>query len=118
MPVHYDSKGSPISFLWPWAEVDQWAAATPRAALNAMQELLLARRMLVRLPDPAAFHGVRVLKLSRNRLTHLPEALGANMLCLERLELGGRASHTFPFSASSAPSIDLSCVGWDKTAKV
>ena len=50
-----------------------------------MTELVLIRKGLTRVPDPAMFHGVKVLKLSRNRLAFLPEEIGSHMPCLERL---------------------------------
>jgi hypothetical protein len=60
---------------------------TSAEAKAAMQELTLTRKGLRGLPDPAMFHGVRVLKLSRNRVAYLPEEMGDHMPCLERLEV-------------------------------
>ena len=83
------------------SEVDAWTVDTPAHAKLAMQELVLTRKGLVRLPDPAMFHGVRVLKLSRNRVTELPEALGSHMPCLERLDASCNALETMPDSVGA-----------------
>lgn len=69
------------------SEVDRWTRETAAEAKAAMQELALTRKGLSRAPDPAMFHSVRVLKLSRNRIARLPEEMGDRMPCLERLEV-------------------------------
>jgi hypothetical protein len=78
-------------------EVEAWFERTPREAKAATTELSLARRGLAKLPDVTHFHGVTTLKLTRNRITNLPDDFGDALPCLETLEvraIGSRGSRS------------------------
>lgn len=83
------------------SEVDRWTRETPDVAKVAMQDLILTRKGLAHMPDPAMFHGIRVLKLSRNRIAHLPAGIGDHMPCLERLEASCNILTTLPASVGT-----------------
>ena len=83
------------------AEVDAWTVKTSDEAKAGMSELSLTRKGLTRAPDPAMFLGVKILKLSRNRVARLPEETGEHMPCLERLEASCNVPETLPASVGT-----------------
>ena len=66
----------------------------------------LTRKGLTRAPDPVMFHGVKILKLSRNRVARLPEEMGDHMPCLERLEVSCNVLETLPASVGTLMFLD------------